>query len=211
MPGVHSERGARRNVGRVQPAAAGTQPTAGCTALHPPYELPVAYGAGSIAAGCSIREDAVQLSRKELLTAYRNMATIRHFEERVQEEFSKGGIPGFVHLYAGEEAAAVGVCMHLGPQDYIASTHRGHGHSIAKGCDVSGMMKELFGKAGGLCGGKGGLMHIADLGQGMLGANGIVGGGPPLVIGAALTAKTLNSGTVAVSFTGDAGPPQGRR
>src|SRR5258707_187824 len=109
----------------------------------------------------------MQLSREELIRAYRSMATIRRFEERVQEEFSKGGIPGFVHLYAGEEASAVGMCMHLGPTDYIASTHRGHGHSIAKGCDVVGMMQELFGKAGGLCGGKGGSMHIAHLTEGM--------------------------------------------
>jgi acetoin:2,6-dichlorophenolindophenol oxidoreductase subunit alpha len=151
----------------------------------------------------------MQLNRDDLIRAYRSMATIRRFEERVQEEFSKGGIPGFVHLYAGEEASAVGVCMHLGAKDYIASTHRGHGHSIAKGCDVGGMMKELFGKEGGLCGGKGGSMHIADLDQGMLGANGIVGGGPPLVIGAALTAKTLGTGGVAVSFTGDGGSNQG--
>jgi TPP-dependent pyruvate/acetoin dehydrogenase alpha subunit len=151
----------------------------------------------------------MQLNRDDLIRAYRSMATIRRFEERVQEEFSQGGIPGFVHLYAGEEASAVGVCMHLGAKDYIASTHRGHGHSIAKGCDVGGMMKELFGKEGGLCGGKGGSMHIADLDQGMLGANGIVGGGPPLVIGAALTAKTLGTGGVAVSFTGDGGSNQG--
>jgi len=151
----------------------------------------------------------VQLSREELVRAYRDMVTIRRFEERVQEEFSKGGIPGFVHLYAGEEAAAVGVCMHLGPQDYIASTHRGHGHSIAKGCDPTLMMQELFAKKTGLCGGKGGSMHIADLDHGMLGANGIVGGGPPLVIGAALTAKTLGRNTVAVSFTGDGGSNQG--
>jgi acetoin:2,6-dichlorophenolindophenol oxidoreductase subunit alpha len=151
----------------------------------------------------------VQLSREELLKAYRDMVTIRRFEERVQEEFSKGGIPGFVHLYAGEEAAAVGVCSHLGPRDYIASTHRGHGHSIAKGCDPVLMMQELFAKKGGLCGGKGGSMHIADLDRGMLGANGIVGGGPPLVVGAALSAKTLGRGTVAVSFTGDGGSNQG--
>ena len=151
----------------------------------------------------------MQLSREELLRAYRSMFTIRSFEERVQQEFSKGGIPGFVHLYAGEEAAAVGVCTHLGLQDYIASTHRGHGHSIAKGCDVTQMMHELFAKADGLCGGKGGSMHIADLDRGMLGANGIVGGGPPLVIGAALSAKTLGRGTVAVSFTGDGGSNQG--
>jgi TPP-dependent pyruvate/acetoin dehydrogenase alpha subunit len=151
----------------------------------------------------------MQSSREELLCAYRSMVTIRRFEERVQEEFSKGGIPGFVHLYAGEEASAVGICQHLGPKDYIASTHRGHGHSIAKGCDVVGMMHELFGKAGGLCGGKGGSMHIADLDQGMLGANGIVGGGPPLVVGAALTAKTLGTGTIAVCFSGDGASNQG--
>jgi pyruvate dehydrogenase E1 component alpha subunit len=151
----------------------------------------------------------VQLNREELLRAYRSMATIRRFEERVQEEFSKGGIPGFVHLYAGQEASAVGVCQHLGPKDYIASTHRGHGHSIAKGCDVPGMMQELFGKEGGLCAGKGGSMHIADLDVGMLGANGIVGGGPPLVVGAALTAKTLGTGTVAVCFSGDGASNQG--
>jgi acetoin:2,6-dichlorophenolindophenol oxidoreductase subunit alpha len=151
----------------------------------------------------------VQLSREELLKAFRSMATIRRFEERVQEEFSKGGIPGFVHLYAGEEASAVGVCMHLGDDDYIASTHRGHGHSIAKGCDPVAMMQELFARKGGLCGGKGGSMHIADLDRGMLGANGIVGGGPPLVVGAALSAKTLGRGSIAVSFTGDGGSNQG--
>src|ERR1700736_3883183 len=137
------------------------------------------------------------------------MATIRQFEERVQDEFSKGGIPGFVHLYAGEEASAVGVCMHLGPQDQIASTHRGHGHSIAKGCDPALMMQELFARRTGLCGGKGGSMHIADLDKGMMGANGIVGGGPPLVCGAGLAAKRLGAGNVAVAFVGDGGANQG--
>jgi acetoin:2,6-dichlorophenolindophenol oxidoreductase subunit alpha len=151
----------------------------------------------------------MQLSHEAMIKAYRDMVTIRRFEERVQEEFSKGGIPGFVHLYAGQEASAVGVCSHLGSKDYIASTHRGHGHSIAKGCNVTGMMLELFAKQDGLCGGKGGSMHIADLDQGMLGANGIVGGGPPLVVGAALSAKTLGTGTVAISFTGDGGSNQG--
>jgi acetoin:2,6-dichlorophenolindophenol oxidoreductase subunit alpha len=151
----------------------------------------------------------VQLNRDDLIQSYRSMATIRRFEERVQEEFSKGGIPGFVHLYAGQEASAVGVCSHLTDGDVIASTHRGHGHSIAKGCDVTGMMLELFGRQGGLCGGKGGSMHIADLDRGMLGANGIVGGGPPLVVGAALTAKTLGRKTVAVVFTGDGASNQG--
>jgi pyruvate dehydrogenase E1 component alpha subunit len=151
----------------------------------------------------------MQLDRGAQLKAWRDMVTIRRFEERVQEEFSKGGIPGFVHLYAGEEASAVGVCSHLTANDTIASTHRGHGHSLAKGCDVKGMMLELFGKQGGLCGGKGGSMHIADLDVGMLGANGIVGGGPPLVVGAALTAKTLKTNNVAVCFTGDGGSNQG--
>jgi pyruvate dehydrogenase E1 component alpha subunit len=151
----------------------------------------------------------MQLGHETLLQSYRTMCTIRRFEERVQEEFSKGGIPGFVHLYAGQEASAVGVCSHLGPKDYIASTHRGHGHCLAKGCDVHGMMAELFAKSSGLCGGKGGSMHIADLDQGMLGANGIVGGGPPLVVGAALTAKTLKTGTVAIAFLGDGASNQG--
>jgi pyruvate dehydrogenase E1 component alpha subunit len=151
----------------------------------------------------------MQLSREQLIRAYRDMRTIRAFEDRVSEEFQAGQIPGFVHLYAGEEASAVGVCMHLTDQDHIASTHRGHGHCIAKGCDVEAMMKELFAKQGGLCGGKGGSMHIADLDRGMLGANGIVGGGPPLVCGAALTAKTLGTGRVAVAFVGDGGSNQG--
>jgi pyruvate dehydrogenase E1 component alpha subunit len=151
----------------------------------------------------------MQLNREQLLAAYRMMRTIRDFEERVHQEFSAGGIPGFVHLYAGEEASAVGVCMHLDERDKIASTHRGHGHCIAKGCDVDGMMAEIFGRESGLCGGKGGSMHIADLSRGMMGANGIVGGGQPLICGAALTAKTLNTGGVAVAFLGDGASNQG--
>ena len=151
----------------------------------------------------------MQLNRAELLQAYRSMRTIRDFEERVHVEFATGDIPGFVHLYAGEEASAVGVCMHLNEKDSIASTHRGHGHCIAKGCDVEGMMAEIFGRKDGLCGGKGGSMHIADLSKGMLGANGIVGGGAPLACGAALTAKTLNTGAVAVAFGGDGASNQG--
>ena len=151
----------------------------------------------------------MQLSRDELLQAYRQMRTIRDFEERVHEEFAAGSIPGFVHLYGGEEASAVGFCRHLGKRDYIASTHRGHGHCIAKGCDVRGMMLEIFGKHEGICGGKGGSMHIADLETGMMGANGIVGGGPPLICGAALTAKTLKTGGVAIAFVGDGASNQG--
>ncbi|MCO2109501.1 thiamine pyrophosphate-dependent dehydrogenase E1 component subunit alpha [Pseudomonas aeruginosa] len=115
------------------------------------------------------------LSTDQLLHAYRVMRTIRAFEERLHVEFATGEIPGFVHLYAGEEASAAGVMAHLRDDDCIASTHRGHGHCIAKGVDVHGMMAEIYGKKTGVCQGKGGSMHIADLEKGMLGANGIVG------------------------------------
>ncbi len=144
-----------------------------------------------------------------LLDAYRTMKTIRLFEERVIREFEGGNIPGFVHAYDGQEAVAVGVCMNLTDKDVIGSTHRGHGHCIAKGCDVHGMMAEIMGKATGLCKGRGGSMHIADFDKGMLGANAIVGGGPPLCNGAALSAKTLGTKTVAVSFSGDGSSNQG--
>jgi TPP-dependent pyruvate/acetoin dehydrogenase alpha subunit len=150
-----------------------------------------------------------ELTKEQLLEAYRVMRTIREFEERLHREFATGEIPGFVHLYAGEEAIAAGVCAHLGPDDYVASTHRGHGHAIAKGCDVKAMMAEIYGKSTGLCRGKGGSMHIADVSKGMLGANGIVGGGPPLVCGVGLTAKVMGTEQVAVSFTGDGGSNQG--
>ena len=151
----------------------------------------------------------MQLSKDQLLTAYRTMRTIREFEERLHIEFATGEIPGFVHLYAGEEASGVGVCMHLDDRDRIASTHRGHGHCIAKGCDVDGMMAEIYGRRDGLCAGKGGSMHIADLDKGMMGANGIVGGGPPLICGAGLAAKQLGTGGVAIAFVGDGGSNQG--
>lgn len=144
-----------------------------------------------------------------LARVYRCMRTIRDFEERVNTEFMTGDLPGFVHLYAGQEAIAAGLCFNLGDEDYIASTHRGHGHCIAKGCDPKAMMKELFGKKDGLCGGKGGSMHIADLDKGMLGANGIVGAGPPLAVGAALSAKTRKTNNVAISFSGDGSSNQG--
>jgi pyruvate dehydrogenase E1 component alpha subunit len=150
-----------------------------------------------------------ELSREELLDAYRMMRTIREFEERLHVEFATGEIPGFVHLYAGEEAIAVGICQNLDADDYIASTHRGHGHAIAKGCDVRGMMLEIYGKRDGICHGKGGSMHIADFDLGMLGANGIVGGGPPLICGVGLSAKVRGTRQVGVSFTGDGGSNQG--
>ncbi|GEL08175.1 thiamine pyrophosphate-dependent dehydrogenase E1 component subunit alpha [Salisediminibacterium halotolerans] len=134
---------------------------------------------------------------------YQKMCEIRMFEDRVHELFGQGKLPGFVHLYAGEEAVAVGVCAHLDETDTITSTHRGHGHCIAKGCELDGMMAELYGKKTGLCNGKGGSMHIADVDKGMLGANGIVGGGFPMAAGAALTAKLKKNGGVSACFFGD--------
>ena len=159
--------------------------------------------------GTLTQKPTAELTPEALLDAYRTMRTIRDFEERVHEEFASGDIPGFVHLYAGEEASATGVCSHLDDRDAIASTHRGHGHCIAKGVDVQGMMAEIFGKSTGSCRGKGGSMHIADLSKGMLGANGIVGGGPPLICGRALASKIKGDGGVAVAFFGDGASNQG--
>ncbi|MFV3332934.1 thiamine pyrophosphate-dependent dehydrogenase E1 component subunit alpha [Pseudomonas sp. NY15437] len=149
------------------------------------------------------------LSTEQLLNAYRVMRTIRAFEERLHVEFATGEIPGFVHLYAGEEASAAGVMAHLDDEDCIASNHRGHGHCIAKGVDVYGMMAEIYGKKTGVCQGKGGSVHIADLSKGMLGANGIVGAGAPLAAGAALAAKLKGNRAVAVAFFGDGGSNEG--
>lgn len=150
-----------------------------------------------------------ELKKEDLLKAYRIMKEIREFEERVHVEFATGKIPGFVHLYAGEEAVATGVCLHLSDEDRISSTHRGHGHCIAKGVDIIGMMAEIFGKSTGTGGGKGGSMHIADLDKGMLGANGIVGAGGPLICGAALAAKFKGTNGVGVVFFGDGASNQG--
>ena len=133
--------------------------------------------------------------RDWLRDVYLRMATIRQFEERLHEEIAKGEIPGFTHLYCGQEAAAVGVCAHLDAADMIVSTHRGHGHCIAKGCDVIAMMAEIYGRRDGLCKGRGGSMHIADTTIGMLGANGIVGAGAPQAVGAAIAAKAGKAGT----------------
>lgn len=155
----------------------------------------------------------LQLGREELLGAYRRMRTIRVFEDRLHDEIKTGEIAGFTHLYAGQEAVAVGLCDQLTVADKIVSTHRGHGHCIAKGCDVKGMMLEIYGRAGGLCKGRGGSMHIADLDVGMLGANGIVGGGAPQAVGAALAAKANGKKdgkySVAVAFSGDGACNQG--
>jgi pyruvate dehydrogenase E1 component alpha subunit len=151
----------------------------------------------------------VKFTREQLRRAYRQMKTIREFEERLHVEIQTGEIPGFTHLYSGQEAVAVGVCEPLTDDDWIASTHRGHGHCIAKGCDVPGMMLEIYGRGAGLCKGKGGSMHIADISKGMLGANAIVGGGPPIAVGAAIACKLRDEGRVAVAFGGDGSCNQG--
>lgn len=137
------------------------------------------------------------------------MLLIRRFEEKVNEKFLTGEIPGFVHLYIGEEAAAVGVCSALIRTDYITSTHRGHGHTIAKGAQVDRCMAELYGRKTGYCKGKGGSMHIADFSVGMLGANGVVGGGFNLATGAALAVQLRKGNNVAVCFFGDGASNRG--
>lgn len=149
------------------------------------------------------------LAKPTMLDMYDRMLTIRLFETRVIELFREGVIRGSTHTYIGMEANAVGCCTALRPDDYITSTHRGHGHCIAKGGDVRLMMAELLGKATGYCKGKGGSMHIADIDAGILGANGIVGGGIGIATGAALSAKMRGSGQVCVCFFGEGGNNQG--
>ncbi len=145
-------------------------------------------------------EQILGIGKKKLMWIYESMVRIRLFEEQVGKLFAAGKLPGFVHLYIGEEAVAVGVCAHLRDDDYIGSTHRGHGHCIAKGVDVDFMMAELYGKATGLCGGRGGSMHVADISKGILGAVPIVGGGVPLALGPALTAKVRKTDQVSVVY-----------
>ena len=140
---------------------------------------------------------------------YRKMYAIRAFEEKVEALFAAGELPGFVHLYLGQEACATGVCANLTPQGYITSTHRGHGHCIAKGGALDRMMAELYAKKTGYNKGKGGSMHLASTDIGILGANGINAGGMPLAVGAALSAKLQKNGRVAVSFLGDGASNQG--
>jgi TPP-dependent pyruvate/acetoin dehydrogenase alpha subunit len=150
-----------------------------------------------------------QLPKERVLTMYRQMVTIRRFEEQVNRLYMNGTMPGLAHLYTGEEAVAVGVCQALTPEDYITSTHRGHGHCLAKGAEVHVMFAELLGKAPGYCGGKGGSMHIADQSRGNLGANAIVGGSAGIATGAAFSARRRGSGQVAVCFFGDGAFGQG--
>ena len=151
----------------------------------------------------------MDIPKEKLVKMYRGMLRIRHFEDRVKDLFAAGEMPGFVHLYLGEEAVAVGACTALKDDDYITSTHRGHGHILAKGGEMKYMMAELYGKATGYNKGKGGSMHIACPELGILGANGIVSGGIPIATGAALSAKYRRSGQVVVCFFGDGAASEG--
>jgi len=151
----------------------------------------------------------LNLENSRIIDMYKTMLRIRKFEEKAMNLFAEGKIPGFVHLYIGEEAVATGVSANLDTNDYITSTHRGHGHIIAKGGDLKYMMAELFGKATGYCKGKGGSMHIADATRGILGANGIVGAGQNIAVGAGLSAKYKGTGQVCACFFGDGSTNQG--
>ncbi len=150
-----------------------------------------------------------RLDRDLALSLYRRMLQIRRFEEKLFFLFSTRPMPGSMHQYDGEEAVAVGVCAHLSRQDYITSTHRGHGHCIAKGADLKAVMAEMFAKKTGCCRGMGGSMHIADFSVGMLGANGIVAGGIPIAVGAGWTCQYRREGRVAVAFFGDGAANEG--
>jgi TPP-dependent pyruvate/acetoin dehydrogenase alpha subunit len=152
----------------------------------------------------------IPLGRDQLIQAYKSMKLIRVFEDRLAMEAATTAMAGPLHLYSGEEASAVGVCMNLDERDRIYSTHRPHGHCIARGLDIKALMLEIYGRQGGICNGKGGSMHLADPKLGLMGANGIVGGGMPLTCGAALAAARLKTGGVAVGFVGDGGSNQGQ-
>lgn len=151
----------------------------------------------------------MELPSEKLRWMYTTMYRIRRFEERLLEETVKGNAMGVAHTSDGQEAGPTGICAHLTDADWIASTHRGHGHCIAKGLETNRMFAEIFGRATGQCKGKGGSMHIADFSRGMLGANAIVGASIPLAVGAALTAKYQGSDAVAVAFFGDGASNQG--
>jgi pyruvate dehydrogenase E1 component alpha subunit len=148
-------------------------------------------------------DEVTPATRELVLDLHRRMVRIRRFEERAGKLVESGEMPGFLHLYVGQEAVAAGVCSALTDADQITSTHRGHGHAIAKGAEFRPMFAELYGKTTGYCMGRGGSMHIVDMNRGMLGANAIVGGGIPIALGAAFASQYRNDGTVAVSFFGD--------
>jgi pyruvate dehydrogenase E1 component alpha subunit len=151
----------------------------------------------------------LKLAREKLAEMYRKMLEIRCFEEKVFELYGQNLVPGTIHLYAGEEAVAVGVCSSLRKDDYITSTHRGHGHCIAKGSELKRTMAEILGKKTGYCKGKGGSMHIADFNIGMLGATAVVGAGLPIAVGAGLSAKLRKTGQVVACFFGEGASNQG--
>ena len=148
------------------------------------------------------------LSSEELINLYKKMLLIREFEMEITKNIGRIRSP-FVHTYTGEEAIAVGACSAINEDDYITSTHRGHGHFLAKGGDINSLMAEVFGKVDGICKGRGGSMHVADFSKNILGANGIVGAGPPLALGVALASKMRNEGKVVLSFFGDGAANQG--
>lgn len=147
--------------------------------------------------------------KKKLIQLYEKMVNIRKVEERLMEVFSKGEIPGFLHVCIGQEATPVAVCSWLKDSDYMANTHRGHGHALAKGIDLNLFMAELFGKKDGFCRGRSGSMHLADRSLGILGANGIVGGGIPIATGAAFAANYKKTGQVTVCFFGEGASNEG--
>ena len=147
-------------------------------------------------------------SPEKLINLYKKMLTIREFEQRISKDTGKIKSP-LVHTYTGEEAIAVGACAAINEDDYITSTHRGHGHFIAKGGDINSLMAEIYGKEGGICKGRGGSMHVADFSKNMLGANGIVGAGPPLALGVALASKMRKESKVVLTFFGDGAANQG--
>ena len=144
-----------------------------------------------------------KISKEKKLGMLKNLITIRRFEEKTIRMYQEGEFGGYLHPYVGQEAVAAGACAAIGPEDYIISTHRGHGHCISKGADLGRMMAELLGKATGYCKGRGGSMHIADTGLKMLGANGIVGGGIPISIGAGFSCRMRGRGEVTLCFFGD--------
>jgi len=151
----------------------------------------------------------LDLSKDKLIELYKKMLEIRFFEEKVFELYAQNLVPGTIHLYAGEEAVAVGVCSNLTRDDYITSTHRGHGHCIAKGADLKRTMAEILGKKTGYCKGKGGSMHIADFSIGMLGATAVVGAGIPIAVGAGLSIKLRQTNQVVACFFGEGASNQG--
>ncbi len=151
----------------------------------------------------------MELEKEKLIEIYRKMLEIRRFEEKAFELFGENLVPGTIHLYVGQEAVAVGVCANLRKDDYVQSTHRGHGHCIAKGAQLDKMMAEILGKKTGYCQGKGGSMHITDFSMGILGATGVVGAGIPLAVGAGLSIQLKGTDQVVACFFGDGASNQG--